>query len=174
MFRRMLEEILSLTPELHSKSLGDVSDIYIAAHSAGYGPTMTEIYKNGMERKIRSISLLDALYTDNGFDKWIINNIKALRCGKKQFYNVFFDSTKEHSEDQAAFLKKIWEPEKHSDALLLFDYSDTDRVLDAEALRGKSAAFIYSAKSLDGLGQHFAIPRLYFGTLLQASQQFKK
>jgi hypothetical protein len=174
MFRHMIEEILSLTPGLTGKKLGDVSDIYIAAHSAGYGPTMTEIYKNGLERKIRSVILLDALYTDNGFDPWLISNIGALRCGKKQFYNVFFDSTSEHSKDQAAFLQKLWRPEKYNDAPLLSDYSDSDRVLNADALRGKSAAFIYSARSIEGLNQHFVIPRLYFGTLLQVSQQFKK
>ena len=174
MFRDMLKEILSLTPELTAKKLGDVSEIYIAAHSAGYGPTMTEIYKNGLDGKIRSIALLDALYTDDGFSNWLMSNLNALRQGKKRFYNVFFDSTRDHSKEQAALIQKLWPADKGREAGLLLDYSDSDRVLQAGDLRGKSAVFIYSAKSVDGLDQHFAIPRLYFGTLLEASQQFKK
>jgi hypothetical protein len=174
MFRNMLSEILSLIPELRDRKLADVSDIYIAAHSAGYGPTISEIYKNGLNRKIRSIALLDALYTDSGFDNWILSNLTALRSGKKQFYNVFFDSTKNNSKQQAAFVQKLLQSDKSQNSPLLLDYSETDRVLSADGLRGKSVAFIYSTKSIDGLDQHFAIPRLYFGTLLEASQRFNK
>jgi hypothetical protein len=171
LFRAMLLEIFGLIPELQGKKFADVVAIDIAAHSAGYGPTISEIYKNDLGDKIRSIALLDALYTDDGFNKWITSNLDALQRGEKQFYNVFFDSTREHSKDLARLIERLWQPDKCKDVSMLVDYSDSDRVLNADNLKGKSVAFIYSTKCIDGLEQHFSIPRLYFGLLMEASQQ---
>jgi hypothetical protein len=173
-FRSMLEEILGLIPELQGKKLADVAAIDIAAHSAGYVPTMSEIYKNGLDNKIRSIALLDALYTDDGFNNWITGNLDALQRGDKQFYNVFFDSTKEHSKDLAQLIERLWQPNKYKNVSMLVDYSDCNRVLNADNFRGKSVAFVYSTKCIDGLEQHFSIPRLYFGQMVEASQQFEQ
>ncbi len=174
MFRAMLKEIFKLIPELHDRKLSDIGAIDIASHSAGYAATMTEIYKNNLDSRIRSIALLDALYTDDGFNNWVTANLDALRRGKKQFYNVFFDSTKGHSKDLAEMVKRLWKPDQDKNISMLVDYSDSDRVLSADNLEGKSVAFIYSTKCIDGLEQHFSIPRLYFGVLEQAAQKFQR
>ena len=61
-FRGMLQEALEKTPELQGKTLNDIQSIGIIAHSAGYAPAETELYKNGLGNKVNSITLLDALY----------------------------------------------------------------------------------------------------------------
>jgi len=169
-FRGMLNDIFRIVPELKGKNLSDVSSIDIVAHSAGYGPTMTEIYKNSIESKIRSVVLLDALYTETGFDKWISDNRNALNRGEKRFYNIFFDTTKKNSMELGQKIQEMWKSCHPKNLSLLFDYSQSDRVLSTDDLKDKSVIFVYSSHCVDGLGQHFSIPRLYFGPTVEAAQ----
>ncbi len=61
-FRGMLLEIMSKIPELHGKTMSDVKEIRIMTYSGGFRAAASEIYKNGLEDKIYSVSLLDSLY----------------------------------------------------------------------------------------------------------------
>ncbi|MBX9686991.1 MAG: hypothetical protein K2X27_09830, partial [Candidatus Obscuribacterales bacterium] len=107
LFRAMLLEIFQKTPGLQDKTLENVSGISIFAHSAGYGPTETEIYKNGLGSKVMSITLLDSLYDNRGFDPWIQDNLRELSAGSKQFYN-FYNDTSKYSRQQALRVREMF------------------------------------------------------------------
>ena len=106
MFKGMLEEALSKTPGLEGKTLKDVDSISIISHSAGFNPSISELYNNGLGDKVKSVTLLDSLYNGHAFDRWIEDNIKDLSTGKKQFNKHLFGTAAE-SQAQAERVKAM-------------------------------------------------------------------
>jgi hypothetical protein len=164
MFSGMLQEIFDKTPELKGKSIKDVDGITIFAHSAGYGPAETEIYKNGLADKVKSIVLLDALYDNTGFDSWIKQNASELAAGTKQFYNFFY-GTSDYSKQQAERVKRMLPA-----GTVLEDYNHGGTVMDASTLAKHPVVFKYSNVKVDGVNEHLSMPHLYVGPVETAAR----
>ncbi|HEY9785217.1 MAG TPA: hypothetical protein V6D17_07435, partial [Candidatus Obscuribacterales bacterium] len=78
-FRNMLYEIFSKVPELKDRSIDrDVSQITLASFSGGLYALATELEKNGIKHKVKSIALFDSLYKTGVLDGWLKENVKAL------------------------------------------------------------------------------------------------
>jgi len=174
-FKGMLEDIFKRIPELDGKSLDDVAKISIISHSAGYTPAMSEIYDNGLEGKISSVTLLDSLYNGTGFDKWLKDNIRELNSGEKQFSNIFLHSrnkgTELCSKYEAARLEKMLADAGLPKTSLLEDYSHEQQVLGADDFRKHSIIFKESAATHSDKTPHMSLPNLYVGEIERAASQ---
>jgi hypothetical protein len=168
MFRGMLQEIFDKTPGLKGKTLNDVDKISLVAHSAGYKPSETELYSNGLFAKVTSITLLDALYDDHGFDRWIQANVKDLHSGEKRFYNFFY-GTAAASREQAERTERMFAQAGLSPGRVLRDNDHGGTVLDDQSMSTYPVVFKYSHLSKDGLGAHLTMPGLYVAPVLRAA-----
>jgi hypothetical protein len=137
-----------------------VDRITILSHSAGYGPCESELFKNGLEGKVVNVTLLDALYDRNGFDRWLTDNIRELAAGSMRFYNFFY-GTSAYSKNQAATVKSALKAAGLPESSVLEDYDHGDAVMDADAVAAQSLIFKYSSATVNGLAPHFSIPVLY-------------
>ncbi|MBX9724838.1 MAG: hypothetical protein K2X81_25760 [Candidatus Obscuribacterales bacterium] len=172
MFKGMLQEILSKTPGLQGKSLEDIDRIDIISHSAGFNPTESEIYKNGLGDKVKSITLLDSLYSGSGFDRWLKDNISDLSAGKKQFNNIYF-GTAGNSEAQAERVKGMLAHAGLPLGALSDDRSHPNKVMSSDELAAHPINFRKSTVSVDKLGgPHMSLPNLYVGSVERSINQF--
>lgn len=164
LFDNMVQEIFDKTPGLAGKRLSDVASVGIFAHSAGYGPAETEIYKNALGSKVTSITLLDSLYDNTGFDAWIQANANDLASGRKQFYN-FFEGTSNYSTQLANRMRSLI-----PGAAILTDYNNPKAVLDAATLARYPIVFKYSTAYDGDATPHYAMPHLYVGPVEAAAR----
>jgi hypothetical protein len=168
-FKGMLQDVFDGTPELKGKSLQDVNHIGIVAHSAGYGPTTTELYKNGLGNKINSVTLLDSLYDPKAFDPWIEANLKDLSDGKKQFNNIFGDSTAAQSKAQAQRVQEMLIDAGLPKSAMVADYTHGQSVLDPAIMAQHPIVFKYSNATVANKGAHTSMPNLYVDKIEIAS-----
>ncbi len=171
-FNKMLQEIFDKTPELKGKTLNDVKSIDIFSHSAGYVPSETVIYKNDLQNKVRSITLLDSNYDGTGFDRWLKDNISALAKGEKSFYN-FFNDTATNSKNQAERVKDMLSKAGYNRSLVYTDYNNAGSVMDADSLLQHSIVFKFSKVTVGKSGPHSAMPMLYVAPVEQAMAKKK-
>lgn len=170
-YRGMLQEVFDKTPGLKGKTLQDVDAISIFGHSAGYAPTLAQLYNNQLGDKVKSVTLLDAMYCNsNSFDPWIKANIKDLAAGKKQFNNFYFD-TKGKSEAQAQSVRNMLRSAGEPDADMVIDRGSPGAVMDAGQIASHGIVFKYSNAS-DGVngGAHLSMPNLYVGQVEKAAE----
>lgn len=170
LFREMVNEAFSKVDVLKGLTIADVERITILGHSAGYGPSKTELYNNGLGKLVVNVTLLDALYDRMGFDLWLKENIKDLSSGRKRFYNFFYASTAKNTRLQAAAVKKMLADAGLSDAVVKTDYDQGGDVLDSAAVAAQSVLFKYNSVSLNGKDPHYAFPNLYVRASVLASQ----
>ena len=170
-FKGMLQDVLDSTPELQGKTLSDVSHIGIVAHSAGYGPTTTELYKNNLGNKVNSVTLLDSLYDPKALDPWIQANLKDLCDGKKQFNNIFGDSTAAHSKAQAQRVQEMLTQAGLPQSAMITDYNHSTSVIDPAVMARYPIVFKYSTASVANKGAHSSLPNLYLDKIETASAQ---
>jgi len=167
-FANMVNEIFTRTPGLQGKTLDDVDNISIIGHSAGYQPSETEIYKNGLGNKVTSVTLLDCLYDGTGFDSWIQDNIYDLSSGRKQFNN-FFCGTNSASQAQARRVQAMLDRAGLPRSSMVADFSNSRYLLDTSDIANHGIVFKYSTISKDGRGAHSSMPNLYLGPVMVAS-----
>lgn len=167
MFRNMLNEIFSKTDGLKGKTVDDISTISIFAHSAGYGPTETQLNKNGLSAKVTSITMLDATYNPHGLDKWLRDNIRELSNGTKQFRS-FFNDTTSNSRGQAQRVKDMLRQAGLSPSNVYED-NNGSTLLDSNTIARHPIIFKYSTRTDGNQGPHGAMPALYFGPVLSAA-----
>lgn len=168
LFKNMVEEIFSKTPDLQGKTLKDVDKIGIFAHSAGFGPTETELNKNGIKDKVTSITLLDALYDNHGFDDWIKENAKELSAGTKRFYN-FFNDTSKYSNQLIARMKDL-----APGTPVLVDLNNGDKIMDAQTIASHSVIIKFSSATVPDLGPHWSMPHFYVAPVEAAAKANSK
>lgn len=170
-YRGMLQEVFDKTPGLSGKTLSDVADIGIVGHSAGNVPALTQIYQNGLEGKIKSVTLLDALYNGGGFDRWINNNIHDLSSGKKQFQN-FYSSDGGTAGNSLAQAQRVREMLRRN-GLPLSQLTHDDHgatVMDSSQIAAKGIVFKRTDLKVGGLGTHMSVPNLYIGRVEKAAR----
>jgi len=169
-FRNTFEEIFQRTPALSGLHIDDVAGISIYSHSAGYNPTIKQLYNNGLEDKIKSITMLDSLYDGTAFDPWIQKNIYDLAAGRKHFEN-FYSGTAGQSLAQAGridqMLQKAGLP---SDAMIVDDRSGQS-VMDSSTIAGRGIVFKRSTKSVGGQNPHSSVASIYVGQTQDARRQ---
>ena len=169
MFQNMLTEIFQKTPALKGKSLNDVDTIDIISHSAGYGPTESELYQNEIARKVTSVTLLDSLYDNKGFDPWIQDNLADLSSGAKQFNNIFYGTVK-YSEQLSDRIKKMLTTAKLPTSSIFEDddVKDGKTTIGASVLSGHSIVVKYSNATIDKLDPHMSLPNIYTSVVEEA------
>lgn len=163
-FRSMLQEIFNKTPELQGKTLNDVDGISILSHSAGYVPTSTELYNNGLEDKVKSITMLDSLYNSSEFDSWLQDNSTDIAAGRKRFYSFFFNDTGSENRSLANRINRLV-----PGANVLTDYNNGGNLLSAQEIAQHSIVFKYSNMRVDGQSEHWTIPRVYVDPVERAA-----
>ncbi len=179
MFRGMLQEIFDTTDGLKGKTLKDVGNISIIAHSAGNVPSQTQLYKNDLpgdrelSGKINNVTLLDALYKGDAFDKWITDNAAALRSGEKTFQNIFFDSTGANSRAQAARVERLLNDGSGGPSPVHRDYSAPRSLLKPEEIAAHPVIFKYSSATAGKEGTHMSMPILYVGPV-EAAERLRR
>lgn len=169
LFRNMVTEIFSKTDVLRGKGWNDVANVDIFSHSAGYGPSETMIYKNGIGDKVRSITLLDSNYDETGFDSWLQSNIHDLASGKKQFYNIF-SGTAGESKRQASRVQDMLTRAGYSSSLAKLDYNNPKTMLDATTFANNSILFKLSTATAGNDGPHGSTPKLWIAPIEAAAR----
>lgn len=169
-FRGMLGEILQKTPALERHSLDDVASISVIAHSGGFNPTMPLLYKNGLEDKVVSVTLLDALYNDKGFDQWIEHNIHDLASGRKRFQNIY-SGTAGQSLAQASRIHKMLAKAGLPQEAMIVDNDRGREVLDSSDIASRGIIFKRSNISVRGRGAHNSVTNIYVGEVMRARNE---
>lgn len=167
---QLLQKAFIDLPELRGKS---IASIIILSHSAGYGPTETELYKNNLSAKVKVVALLDSLYDVSGFDPWLSANIKALSSGKKRFYNIFND-TDARSLSQVRKVRELLSAAGLDGSSVYEDYNKGAALIASSIFREKPIVFKFSSYVLhernSQLGNpHDSIPAVYIAPILRAS-----
>lgn len=170
LFRDMVNEAFSKIAVLKGLSLANVDRITVLGHSAGYAPTETEIYNNGLGGKVVNVTLLDALYDKYGFDRWIKDNIRSLSAGRKRFYNFFYNSTAGYSKSQALTTKQALTDADLSESAVVTDYDNGSVVMADSAVAAQSILYKFSSVR-NGEDPHYAIPKLYVRAAVLASDR---
>jgi hypothetical protein len=166
-FRRMLVEIMSKVPELRGTQLDDVEEIAIVAYSGGFRAAASEIYRNGLQPKIASLTLLDALYVSDHFDGWLKGNIRQLASNRKQYHNFFFDTDRQ-SAHQCQRLRQMLQSAglKTNTALYALDRPET--VISAAQLSRHGIVYKRTTLTSPRLIPHQLVADVYFPLAMRA------
>lgn len=164
-FTNMVQEAMQKTPALQGASLANVDKIDIIAHSAGYSPTQSELYKNpAIAAKVHSITLLDSLYVQHAFDQWIGQNIQDLASGRKQFYNFSNTTTNVNSRAQANFVASLLRSKGLPADNYLTDYNKGKDEVARHGAEMSRRSIVFATTDVG----HLAIPGQYIGATLKA------
>jgi hypothetical protein len=170
-YKGMLNEIMQKTSELKGKTVDDIASMGIIAHSAGYNPAMAQLYKNGLQDKITSVTVLDSMYNSKAYDGWITNNLQDLAFGRKQFQLIYTG----HLSKQSLGLESRVERQL-SDAGLGTDsvYKDHKRggdLVSPETMAQHGFVFKRSEFTNRGDGAHGAMTHVYLRQLLNSEKR---
>lgn len=168
-FRNMLTEIFSKTPELKNRSIDrDVNSIALTSFSGGLYALSSELERNGMGDKVKTVALFDSLYKHGVLEGWLKSNIKQLASGEKQFYNFYFH-TYPRSNVQAKLVKNLLASNGlESNKILRFDTGDPNTIMSAEKIASKPIIFKYSINGDEKLSGHNAVPLYYIPQFIKA------
>ncbi|HEY9868773.1 MAG TPA: hypothetical protein V6D08_06375 [Candidatus Obscuribacterales bacterium] len=166
-FRRMLVEIMSKVPELRATRLDDVEEIAIVAYSGGFRAAASEIYRNGLEQKIASLTLLDALYVTDHFDAWLKRNIRQLASNRKQYHNFFFD-TERQSAAQYQRLRQMLQSAGLKTTAALYAANRPKTVLSAAQLSRHGIVYKHTTLTSPRLTPHQLVADVYFPLAMRA------
>ncbi|MCA9803716.1 MAG: hypothetical protein KC777_17215 [Cyanobacteria bacterium HKST-UBA02] len=165
-FRNMIQEIFDKTPELKGRTVGDIANIDIFSHSAGYNAARSELYNNDLGGKVRTVVDLDSQYSPRVYDGWIRENIGDISRGNKRFYSIGEDrraATEALSNRVSRMLKNSGLPDDS-----LRDYNHPKSTPGSQTFKDHSLVFKHSTATLHGRGPHMSIPELYFGKILES------
>lgn len=166
-FRNMLDEIFSKTPELQTLKVADVADMAIHTYSGGFRATHTQIHKNGLEPKIRSLTLFDSLYRSNMFDEWLNAHIEELAAGEMQFHNFFFD-TDEESLALLGRMKQMLARHNISHPSMVVDIKQPESVMDAQTIADNGIVFKFTKIYTELHTAHQSSANIYFPKAVEA------
>jgi hypothetical protein len=165
-FRKMLAESLSMVPEMRGKNIESLHDIAIATYSGGFRPTMAQLYKNDLEKKIVSVSFLDSLYRSEAIDKWLKDNIHYLSNGRKLYHNFYFDTDGE-SVAQYRRLQSMLSNAGIKNPALINDTRQT-KVLPAREIARHGIVFKQTTISTKDYTPHMNVAKVYFPEVMKA------
>ena len=166
-FRAMLTEILSKTPELKAVKPDDLNKISIVSYSGGWNATATQIYKNGFEPKIVSVSMFDSLYKGKILDPWIEKNLDNFASGKKQYHNFYFH-TYPYALQQLARIKKMIAQKNIQIPDMIHDTADPKAVMKESRIADNSIVFKNTMIYDDKFSGHQSTAYVYFPQVLKS------
>lgn len=160
-YRAMMEEVLDKTPGMKGKKLEDIKDISIISHSAGFNPTNSMMKDPVFLDKVKSLTMLDSLYSSSGADSWIKHNARALAAGDKQYTNIYHGTSSE-SRAQVERVKGILLNAGESPSKIYHNQNNPKDKLNAAEIAQHSIVFKKSdVTSGRGPGAHGSMPDLY-------------
>lgn len=167
-FRKLVAEAFSKVPELEGRSLDNVNEIHLSSYSGGIYPLVSELDRNGINAKIKSIALYDSLYKGQALDHWLKANIQQLHKGEKQYSNFYFH-TYPQSLQQMNRVKKMLADAKLGTGSMRADTSDPHTVLEPERIAIRGITYKYTMAGIDETYTgHMAAPKVYIPLVLQA------
>lgn len=166
-FRDMLTEIFQRTEPLKPTSLKNVSDIYISTFSGGFRATASEVARNGLEDKVKGITLLDSLYIGDTFDSWLQSHLKDLHDGSRFFHNFFNDTIKD-SRQLAGRVERMLDREGLSRKCMVRDYNKPLQIMPPSVIAHHGIVFKYSEVPTPGRNLHQSVNSHYIGVMSKA------
>lgn len=168
-FRKMLTEIMSKTPPLRNLAVENISSIGIITHSGGYKAAMSEMYKNGLYDKVKSLTVLDSMYNPIAYDRWMQDNITDLAYGRKQLQVIYTDHLSDESLGFAFRVKQALRRHKLSESNLYFDHGTSKSVLGSDTFSNHGIVFKKSDFKIKDESAHGSMTHVYVREVL-ASQ----
>jgi len=170
-YRNMLNEIMQKTPELRGKTVDNLSSIGLISHSAGFSPTKAQLYNNGLQDKITSVTVLDSMYNAKAYDRWISENLRDLAAGKKQF-QAFYT---QHLSGKTQALESRVEQQLRRAGLgtesMHREHSRGSDIVRSETMASHGFVFKRSNYTDRGDGAHGSMTRVYLKQLLDAERR---
>ena len=157
---------------LNGKTLGDVSNITIVSHSAGYNAVAHELNQlrtSPLYEKVTTLASFDSQYeTKQAVDDWIEHNVKngKFASGKAAFLNLWTSETASLSGVQAESTTALV---RRNPNLISIDYGRRGRgPLGPQELAGTPIVF---ANTKD---DHANVPIRYFGHAISKLQRLNR
>jgi hypothetical protein len=170
-YRNMFNEIMRKTPELAGKNVDNLASIGIISHSAGYNPSIAQLYKNGLQDKITSVTVLDSMYNPTAYDGWIKNNLRELASGNKHFQLIYTG----HLANQSTGLQARVEQQLARAGLgkqsIYKDYARGTGLVSPDAIAQHGFVFKRSEFTNRGDGAHGAMTHVYLRQLLKSERR---
>lgn len=174
-FKNMLDEIFSKTPALAGKSSKDIDSMGIITHSGGYRATISQLYNNGLNDKVTSLTVLDSMYNPKGFDRWVSGNIRDLATGKKHLLVVYTDHLSTQSNGLADRIEAMLRKERiQTDAeTIVRDRRSPKSVTSSHVLRNSGIVFKYSTLAANGRDAHNTMTGYYVAEVVNSERRFR-
>ncbi len=147
-FKNMLVEIFSKIEPLQSATIDNISEIYVSTFAGGFRAAASEISRNGLQDKVKGITLLDSQRSDDSMDTWLKANLNDLQQGRKYFHNIFFSpADSEKAKAQVRQIENMLASSRLSSAFIMKDYRNADKILPASALARHGIVFKYNSST---------------------------
>lgn len=170
-YRNMFNEIMRKTPELAGKDVDSLASIGIISHSAGYNPSIAQLYKNGLQDKITSVTVLDSMYNPTAYDGWIKSNLRELASGNKHFQLIYTG----HLANQSTGLQGRVEQQLARAGLgnqsIYKDHARGTGLVSPDAIAQHGFVFKRSEFTNRGDGAHGAMTHVYLRQLLKSERR---
>ncbi len=170
-YRNMFNEIMKKTPELAGKNVDNLASIGIISHSAGYNPSIAQLYKNGLQDKITSVTALDSMYNPTAYDGWIKSNLRDLASGNKHFQLIYTG----HLANQSTGLQGRVEQQLARAGLgnqsIYKDHARGTGLVSPDAIAQHGFVFKRSEFTNRGDGAHGAMTHVYLRQLLKSERR---
>ncbi|HIA53704.1 MAG TPA: hypothetical protein EYN91_16700 [Candidatus Melainabacteria bacterium] len=170
-YRNMFNEIMQKTPELRGKTVDDLASIGIISHSAGYNPSIAQLYKNGLQNKITSVTVLDSIYNPTAYDGWISNNLQDLAAGKKHFQLIYTGHLAKQSNALQARVEQQLTRAGLGTESVHKDHGRGGTIVSPETIANNGFVFKRSEFTNRGDGAHGSMTHVYLRQLLKSERR---
>lgn len=167
-YRNMFNEIMQKTPELQGKTVDNIASMGIIAHSAGYNPSIAQLYKNGLQDKITSLTVLDSMYNPGAYDGWIKNNLQDLAAGRKRFQLIYTGHLAGESKALEARVAQQLTRAGLGTESIYRDHGRGGTLVNPETMAQHGFVFKRSEFTNRGDGAHGAMTHVYLAQLLKS------
>lgn len=170
-YKGMFNEILSKTPELSGKTIDSIDSIGLISHSAGFNPTIAQLYKNGLQDKITSLTVLDSMYSAKGYDRWITDNLQDLAAGKKQFQVFYTGHLANASRGLESRVEQQLSRARLGTESIYKSHGRGSEIATPDAIAQHGFVFKRSEYTTSGIGAHGAMTNVYLKQLLESEKR---
>ena len=170
-YRNMFNEIMQKTPELQGKTVDNIASMGIIAHSAGYNPSIAQLYKNGLQDKITSVTVLDSMYNPGAYDGWIKNNLQDLAAGRKHFQLIYTGHLAGESKGLEARVAQQLTRAGLGTESIYRDHGRGGTLVSPETMAQHGFVFKRSEFTNRGDGAHGSMTHVYLAQLLKSERR---
>lgn len=170
-YRNMFNEIMRKTPELAGKDVDSLASIGIISHSAGYNPSIAQLYKNGLQDKITSVTVLDSMYNPTAYDGWIKSNLRELASGNKHFQLIYTGHLANQSTGLQGRVEQQLARAGFGNQSIYKDHARGTGLVSPDAIAQHGFVFKRSEFTNRGDGAHGAMTHVYLRQLLKSERR---